>query len=94
VEFLLKCHEVINQVRESKKAVEANEMPLQTEVKRKLQMDKKLRTWLVEADSTKKEISCREICEQFESKTNPRIVTRLRAGIASGADFSTVELSS
>jgi hypothetical protein len=60
--------------------------------KRKLQMDKKLRTWLVEADLTSKEISCREICEQFESKTNPRIVTRLRASIDSGADFSTVEI--
>ena len=90
-EFLEKCKEVINQVREGKK--EANEMPMQTEVKRKLQMDKKLRTWLIEADGTKKEISCREICEQFESKTNPRIVTRLRAGIDSGADFSTVELN-
>jgi hypothetical protein len=103
VVFLEKCHEVINQVRESKKAVEANEMPAcdaltrrlpqQTEVKRKLQMDKKLRTWLVEVDGSKKEISCREICEQFESKQNPSIVTRLRAGIDSGADFSTVELN-
>ena len=93
VVFLEKCHEVINQVRESKKAVEANEMPLQAEVKRKLQMDKKLRTWLVESDGSKKEISCREICEQFESKQNPRIVTRLRAGIDSGADISTVELN-
>jgi hypothetical protein len=89
VEFLEKCHEVINQVRESKKAVEANEMPLQTEVKRKLQMDKKLNTWLVEADGTKKAISCREICEQFNDGS---IVTRLRAGIDSGADISTVEL--
>jgi hypothetical protein len=82
----------------------ANEQPLESSCvrcvdttpstgKRKLQMDKKLRTWLVEADGTKKEISCREICEQFESKTNPRIVTRLRAGIDSGADFSTVELN-
>jgi hypothetical protein len=91
-EFLLKCHEVINQVRESKKSIEANEMPLQTEVKRKLQMDKKLRTWLVESDGSKKEISCREICEKFESEKNPRIVTRLRAGIDSGADISTVEI--
>jgi hypothetical protein len=55
-------------------------------------MDKKLRTWLVEADGSKKEISCREICETFESKQNPSIVTRLRAGIESGADISTVEL--
>jgi hypothetical protein len=60
--------------------------------KRKLQMDKKLRTWLIEASGTKKEISCREICEQFESKQNPSIVTRLRVGIDSGADISTVEL--
>jgi hypothetical protein len=67
-------------------------MPLQTEVKRKLQMDKKLRTWLVESDGSKKEISCREICEKFESEKNPRIVTRLRAGIDSGADISTVEI--
>jgi hypothetical protein len=60
--------------------------------KRKLQMDKKLRTWLVESDLTSKEISCREICETFESKQNPSIVTRLRSGIASGADISTVEI--
>jgi hypothetical protein len=40
----------------------------------------------------KKEISCREICEQFESKRNPSIVTRLRTGIDDGADISTVEL--
>ena len=56
--------------------------------KRKLQMDSKLRTWLIETDGTKKSISCREICEKFESN----IVTRLRAGIDSGADISTVEL--
>ena len=55
---------------------------------RKLQMDKKLRTWLVEADGTKTEISCREICEQF----NGNIVMQLRAGIDSGGDISTVEL--
>ena len=60
--------------------------------KRKLMMDKKLRTWLFETDGTKTEISCREICEQFESKQNPSIVTRLRAGIDDGADISTVEL--
>ena len=112
VVFLEKCREVINQVRESKKAVEANEMPAcsvrcvhttpstaltrrlpqQTEAKRKLQMDKKLNTWLVEADGTKTPISCREICEQFESKEKG-IIKRLRAGIDSGADFSTVELN-
>jgi hypothetical protein len=61
--------------------------------KRKLQMDKKLRTWLIEADGTKSQITCREICETFESKQNPSIVTRLRAGIDSGADISTVELN-
>jgi hypothetical protein len=78
----------------AEKQVEANEQPLESSNgKRKLQMDKKLRTWLVEADGTKKEISCREICEQFESKQNPSIVTRLRAGIDSGADISTVELN-
>ena len=85
-EFLAKCREAIQKVRDDK--VEANEMPLQKECSRKLQMDKKLRTWLIEADGTKQEISCREICEKFESN----IVTRLRAGIDSGADISTVEL--
>ena len=103
-EFLDRCKEAIAGcdaltrrlllVRENKDAVEANEQPLEnSNGKRKLQMDNKLRTWLIEADGTKKEISCREICEQFESKTNPRIVTRLRAGIDSGADISTVELN-
>jgi hypothetical protein len=90
-EFLEKCREVIAKVREEKKSVEANEMPLQTEVKRKLQMDKKLRTWLIEADGTKKEISCREIAEQFDS-LEKGIIKRLRMGIDSGADISTVEL--
>jgi hypothetical protein len=103
VVFLEQCKEAIEKVR-THEQVFANEQPLESSCvrcvdttpstgKRKLQMDKKLRTWLVEADGTKKEISCREICEQFESKTNPRIVTRLRAGIDSGADFSTVELN-
>ena len=94
VEFLDQCREAIAKVRESKQAVEANEQPLQNGNgdKRKLMMDKKLGTWLVETDGTKKEISCREICETFENKTNPRIVTRLRAGIDDGADISTVEL--
>ena len=55
---------------------------------RKLQMDKKLRTWLIEPDGTKKEISCREICETF----NGNIVMQLRAGIDCGGDISTVEL--
>jgi hypothetical protein len=92
VAFLEQCKEAIEKVR-AEKQIEANEQPLQNgNDKRKLQMDKKLRTWLIEASGTKKEISCREICEQFESKQNPRIVTRLRAGIDSGADISTVEL--
>jgi hypothetical protein len=89
VAFLEQCKEAIEKVR-AEKPVEANEQPLQNgNNKRKLQMDKKLRTWLVEADGTKKEISCREICEQFNDGS---IVTRLRAGIDSGADISTVEL--
>jgi hypothetical protein len=92
VVFLEQCKEAIEKVR-TEKQVEANEQPLEnSNGKPKLQMDKKLRTWLVESDGTKKEISCREICEQFESKQNPSIVTRLRAGIDSGADISTVEL--
>jgi len=90
--FIDRCKEAIAKVRDEKK-VEANEQPLEGgNGKRKLQMDKKLRTWLIESDGTKKEISCREICEKFESEKNPRIVTRLRAGIDSGADISTVEL--
>ena len=56
--------------------------------KRKLQMDAKLKTWLVEPDGTKKEISCREICEQFDGN----IVMQLRSGIDAGGDISTVEL--
>ncbi len=59
---------------------------------RKLQMDRKLRTWLIEAEGTKKEISCREIAEQYDS-SQKGIIKRLRAGIDSGADFSTVELN-
>ena len=91
--FLARCDEAIQKVRDEKNAVEANEQALESgNGTRKLQMDKKLRTWLVESDGTKQEISCREICEQFENKTNPRIVTRLRAGIDDGADISTVEL--
>jgi len=90
--FIDRCKEAIEKVRTENK-VEANEQPLEGDNgKRKLQMDKKLRTWLIEADGTKKEISCREICEQFETQTNPRIVTRLRAGIDDGADISIVEL--
>jgi len=56
--------------------------------KRKLQMDQKLRTWLLDTAGRKQSISCREICEKFDG----RIVTKLRAGIDSGADISTVEL--
>jgi len=90
--FIDRCKEAIEKVRAEKK-VEANEQPLEGDNgKRKIQMDKKLRTWLIEADGTKKEISCREICEQFENKQNPSIVTRLRAGIDDGADISIVEL--
>jgi len=93
VVFLEQCQEAIAKVR-AHEQVSANELPLEnSNGKRKVQMDKKLRTWLVEADGIKKEISCREICEQFESKQNPSIVTRLRAGIDSGADISTVELN-
>ncbi|MBC8233127.1 hypothetical protein H8E77_26575, partial [bacterium] len=86
--------QAIDEVREEKKSIEANDQPLQNDngEKRKLMMDKKLRTWLIEADGSKKKISCREICEQFESKQNPSIVTRLRAGIDDGADISIVEL--
>jgi len=100
-EFLARCKQAIDEVRAEKKSIEANELPLQSaDGKRRLQMDKKLRTWLIEADGTKKAISCREICEQFESKSptrrpggqNPSIVTRLRAGIDDGADISIVEL--
>lgn len=56
--------------------------------KRKLIMDRKLRTWIIDAEGPKKKISCREICEKFDG----RIVTRLRAGIDSGADISTEEI--
>ena len=86
-EFVDRCKEAIQKVRDSKVS-EANEQPLQSEGSRKLQMDKKLRTWLIESDGTKKAISCREICEKFDAN----IVTRLRAGINSGADISTVEI--
>jgi hypothetical protein len=92
-DFIARCREAIDKVREKKNAVEANEQPLEgSNGKRKIQMDKKLRTWLIESDLTSKGISCREICEKFESEKNPNIVTRLRAGIDSGADISTVEL--
>jgi hypothetical protein len=88
--FISRCKEAIAKVRDEKKSIEANELPLQNaDGKRRLQMDKKLKTWLIEASGTKKAISCREICEQFDDGS---IVTRLRAGIDSGADISTVEI--
>ena len=87
-EFLEKCREAIQQVRDAK-SVEANEQSLEGDNgKRKLQMDSKLRTWLIESDGTKNSISCREICLEYD----PKIVSRLRTGIDSGADISTVEL--
>ena len=87
-EFIEKCKEAISKVRDGKVS-EANEMPLQNgNGSRKLQMDKQLKTLLVEANGTRKPISCREICEKFDGS----IVTRLRAGIDSGADISTVEI--
>jgi hypothetical protein len=95
-EFIAKCKEAIAKVRDEEKSIEANELPLEsgvTDGRRRLQMDRKLRTWIVEPNGVKKPISCREICEQFESKQNPSIVTRLRAGIDDGADISTVELN-
>ncbi len=66
-----------------------DDTPTNGDGKRKLQMDKKLNTWLIEADGTKKEISCREICEQFDGN----IVMQLRSGIDCGGDISTVELN-
>ncbi|MHC4537882.1 MAG: DUF6011 domain-containing protein, partial [Planctomycetota bacterium] len=60
--------------------------------KRQLQMDQTFHTWIVGADGIRKPISCREICETFENKRNPSIITRLRAGIDAGADLSTVSL--
>ena len=90
-EFLETCREAIAKVREEKKSID--ELPPQNgDGKRKVQMDKKLKTWLIEADGTKKPISCREIAEQYDSYEKG-IITRLRAGIDSGADFSTVELN-
>ena len=95
----------------SKQKVEANEQPLTSldwlstpleggNGKRRLQMDKKLNTWLVEADGTRKAISCREIAMQFDSfegavdapSDEKGIIKQLRAGIECGADISTVEL--
>ncbi|MHC4536971.1 MAG: hypothetical protein ACYS6K_23735, partial [Planctomycetota bacterium] len=92
-EFIKKCKDAIEQVR-TEKSIEANELPLESATaggQRRLQMDSKLRTWLIEADGTKKPISCREIAEQFDSY-GKGIITRLRTGIESGADISTVEI--
>ena len=98
-EFLAKCQEAIEKVRAedvglsptiTTNPVEANEQPLEnSNGKRKLQMDKKLRTWLIESDGTKKKISCREICEQFNDGS---LVTRLRECIDDGADLGIIEL--
>ena len=77
-----------NSVDESATAPMVEVSQMDSDGKRKLQMDKKLKTWLVEPDGTKKEISCREICEQFDGN----LVMQLRAGIDSGGDISTVEL--
>jgi hypothetical protein len=93
VVFLEECYKRIDAMRAEKQANEANEQPLESSNgKRKLQMDKKLRTWLIEVDGTKKEISCREIATQYDSYEKG-IIKRLRAGIDSGADISTVELN-
>ncbi len=90
--FIDRCREAIAKVREEKKSIEANELPSQSaDGKRRLQMDRKLRTWLIEADGTQKPMSCREIAEQFDSYEKG-IIKRLRAGIDSGADLSTVEI--
>ena len=89
--FIERCREAIEQVR-VEKSIEANELPPQSaDGKRRLQMDKKFRTWLIEADGTQKPMSCREIAEQFDSYEKG-IIKRLRAGIDSGADLSTVEI--
>ena len=97
-EFVERCKEleaatvddttVDNSVDESVTAPMGEGTQMDGNGKRKLQMDSKLRTWLIEADGTKKDFSCREICEEF----NGNIVMQLRAGIDSGGDISTVEL--
>ena len=92
--FMDRCKEAIQKVR-AEKEIDVNELPPAPMVsssdngKRTIQMDKNLNTWLIEADGTKTEISCREICERFNDGS---IITRLRTGIDSGADISTVEL--
>jgi hypothetical protein len=85
-EFVAKCKEMESEVDDPAPMVEGAQMG--SDDKRKLQMDKNLKTWLIEADGTKTEISCREICEQFDGN----MVMRLRSGIDAGGDISTVEL--
>ena len=98
-DFIAKCKELESEVDDPAPMVEwstqakprlrrVSPAQMGSDEKRKLQMDKKLKTWLVEADGTKKAISCREICEQFDGN----IVMQLRSGIDSGGDISTVEL--
>jgi len=90
-EFSQVCQEAANEVTDDDKT-EANEMPLENgNGKRKIQMDRDLKTWLVESDGTRKAISCREIAEQFDS-FEKNIIVRLKQAIDSGADISTVEL--
>ena len=85
-EFIAKCKQAEAEVEDTIEDVD--DTPTNGDGKRKLQMDKKLNTWLIEPDGTKKPFSCREICEQFDGN----IVMQLRAGIDSGGDISTVEL--
>ncbi len=85
-EFIAKCKQAEAEVEDTIEDVD--DTPTNGDGKRKLQMDKKLNTWLIEADGTKKDFSCREICEQFDGN----LVMRLRSGIDSGGDISTVEL--
>ncbi len=85
-EFVERCKQAEAEVEDTVEDVD--DTPINGDGKRKIQMNKKLNTWLVEPDGTKTEISCREICEQF----NGNIVMQLRSGIDSGGDISTVEL--
>ena len=56
-EFSQVCQETMEKVTDDN-MVDANEMPLSNDNgKRKIQMDKDLKTWLVESDGTKKAIS-------------------------------------
>ena len=87
-EFVERCKELESDVVDDDPAPMVEGAQMDGDGKRKLQMDAKLRTWLVEADGTKTGISCREICEQFDGN----IVMQLRFGIDAGGDISTVEL--